>query len=60
MLNAHEHDVDFLLPSAGEGKRWTALIETVSASPLQPGVWYAGGAQYVLRARSAALLVAGS
>jgi glycogen operon protein len=60
MLNAHEHDVDFLLPSAGEGKRWTTLIETVSASPLQPGVWYAGGAQYVLRARSAALLVAGS
>jgi isoamylase len=58
MLNAHEHDVDFVLPSPGANKQWTLLFETVRPQPLAPGTAFTNAAPYALRARSAALLAA--
>ncbi|HKU66838.1 MAG TPA: glycogen debranching protein GlgX [Candidatus Baltobacteraceae bacterium] len=58
MLNAHERDVDFTLPSAGPSKHWSLLFETVRPRPLAPASAFENGSQYALRARSVALLVA--
>jgi glycogen operon protein len=56
MMNAHPHDVDFSLPSAGAHKQWELVFETVRPVPLAAGTAFATGDAYVLRARSIALL----
>ena len=58
MMNAHGHDVEFTLPSAGPRAHWELLFETVCPDPLAAGTPFDAGSPYALRARSVALLVA--
>ena len=54
LLNAHSAAIAFRLPALPAGRRWDAVVHTVSAAP--PSASHRGRAEFPLAARSLALL----
>jgi glycogen operon protein len=55
MLNANDHNVRFTVSRVVPAPRWVCVIDT--GTPARVGRTFAGGARYVLQARSLALFV---
>ena len=55
LLNAHQEEVQFHLPSASEGTAWMRMFDTIA--PRVDSQPYAGGASYPLQGRTLAVFV---
>jgi isoamylase len=58
LMNAHDHDVAFTLPTFVAVSGWRLLFETARPEPLAPDTPFLPGAVFPLRTRTLALLIA--
>jgi isoamylase len=58
LMNAHDHEIAFNLPTIASFTGWQLLFETVRPDPIAADTPFLPGAVYPLRARSFALLIA--
>jgi glycogen operon protein len=58
LMNAHDHDIPFTLPSVARFSGWRLIFDTARPVPIPPETRYTTGAVFALRSRTFSLLVA--
>jgi pullulanase/glycogen debranching enzyme len=58
LMNAHDHELDFVLPRAAAFNRWELVFDTSQAQTNAPGTVWAASNRYRMQPRSVSLFTA--